>query len=124
MMHDVVLVDDDELTRELVVRRLGKTTLDVQCFDSGEIALQYFQAHTTNILLLDYRMPRQNGLEVLRELASMQHAPVARTYLCSAAPLPAAIVAEARSLGASTLPKSIYRNADQLVEICSTSAVA
>ena len=124
MMVDVVLVDDDELTRELVVRRLRKTALRLQCFDSGESALQYFQNHTTDILLLDYRMPRQNGLEFLRELARMKYSPVDRTYLCSAAPLPAAIVAEARSLGASTLPKSVYRNADQLVEICSTSAVA
>lgn len=123
MNCDVVLVDDDGLTRELVVRRLKRTALRVQCFDSGESALQYFHEHATHVLLLDYRMPRQSGLEFLRELARMRHSPVDRTFLCSAAPPPAEAIAEARSLGASILPKSVYRDADQLVEICSAPAI-
>ena len=120
MSTDLVVVDDDELTLELLGRRLRNTTVRLQCFTDGGRAIRYLRDHESDVLLVDHRMPKQSGLEVLRELAGSSGLQSTRAYLCSAVELPADIAAEAHTLGAATLSKDLYRSTSDLLELLSS----
>lgn len=64
----VVLIDDDELFRESLEQNLRDSGYDVLTFDRGEPALAYFQSNVADLVLLDWKMPEMNGIEVLRRL--------------------------------------------------------
>jgi two-component system, OmpR family, response regulator ChvI len=65
----IVLVDDDDSFRESLGLNLVDEGFDVQSFASGEPALDYFRrGGGAEAILLDWRMPGMNGLEVLRRL--------------------------------------------------------
>jgi DNA-binding NarL/FixJ family response regulator len=70
-MIRVVLVDDQTLVRH-GIRNLLALTPDVRVVaeaSDGEEALQVIPAESPDAVLLDVRMPRKTGLDVLRELA-------------------------------------------------------
>lgn len=113
-IDDVVVVDDDDLTLELIKRRLRDTPLNVRCFSDQEGALEYLDDHPTKVLLVDQRMPRQCGLEFLQELAERSGITATRAFLCSAIDLPDSIRVAARSLGVRTLNKDVYQSKEKL----------
>jgi two-component system response regulator ChvI len=65
----IILVDDDDLFRESLGLNLIDEGYSVTSFSSGEPALDYFASGgEADVVLLDWRMPGMNGLEVLRSL--------------------------------------------------------
>jgi two-component system response regulator ChvI len=65
----IVLVDDDDSFRESLGLNLVDEGFDVLNFSRGEPALEYFRGGgEADVILLDWRMPGMNGLEVLRHL--------------------------------------------------------
>jgi two-component system response regulator ChvI len=65
----VVLTDDDELFRESLGLNLADEGYDVVSFASGRDTLSYLQeGGAADVLLLDWRMPELNGIDVLRRL--------------------------------------------------------
>ena len=65
----VVLVDDDDLFRESVGRNLSEAGYEVRGFSEGSKALDWFGAEgRADLVLLDWKMPEMNGIEVLRRL--------------------------------------------------------
>ncbi|HYM04167.1 MAG TPA: response regulator transcription factor [Stellaceae bacterium] len=65
----IVLVDDDDSFRESLGLNLLDEGFAVVNFSSGAPALDYFaQGGEADVILLDWRMPGMNGLEVLRRL--------------------------------------------------------
>jgi two-component system, OmpR family, response regulator ChvI len=65
----IVLVDDDDSFRESLGLNLIDEGFAVVSFDNGAPALDYFgQGGEADVILLDWRMPGMNGLEVLRRL--------------------------------------------------------
>jgi two-component system response regulator ChvI len=65
----IVLVDDDELFRETLRFKLIEEGYEVASFSSGNGALEHFAAGgSADVVVLDWRMPGMNGLEVLRRL--------------------------------------------------------
>ena len=117
MSNDIVVVDDDSLTLDLLKRRLRNSPVRLQCFTDGQEAVQYLSSHSSDLLLVDHRMPQQSGLDVLRELAGLTGFEFTRAYLCSAVELPAEILAEARALGVRTLSKELYRDTRGLLSL-------
>lgn len=69
-MATILVVDDMEANRAVLMRRLEKFGFDVACVDSGRAALAAIARSLPDIILLDYMMPQMNGIEVLRELRS------------------------------------------------------
>ena len=68
-MTHVVLTDDDELFRESLGLNLADEGYDVVSFANGRETLSYLEAGgAADVVLLDWRMPGMNGLEVLRSL--------------------------------------------------------
>lgn len=65
----VLLVDDDDLYRDALHLHLSDAGLEVASFGAGRAGLDHLDAgNSANVILLDWRMPEMNGLEVLRQL--------------------------------------------------------
>jgi two-component system, OmpR family, response regulator ChvI len=65
----VLLIDDDDEFRESLSLNLVDEGFAVTTFANGPSALEYVAGgENAEVILLDWRMPGMNGLEVLREL--------------------------------------------------------
>src|SRR5690349_2497079 len=65
----VLLVDDDDLYRDALHMNLTDEGFEVASFSNGRAALDHLDAgNTTDAILLDWRMPEMNGLEVLHQV--------------------------------------------------------
>ena len=65
----IVLVDDDDFFRESLSLNLLDEGFAVTTFSNGPDALGYFEkGGEADVVLLDWRMPQMNGLELLRAL--------------------------------------------------------
>ena len=65
----VLIIDDDDLFRETLTENLSAAGLITIGFAEPPGALHHLtDAHTPDIILLDWRMPDMSGLEVLAEL--------------------------------------------------------
>jgi diguanylate cyclase (GGDEF)-like protein/PAS domain S-box-containing protein len=64
----LLVVDDDEASRELLARRLQRAGHEVEMASSGEEALGKVAAGAYDLVLLDRSMPRMSGVEVLNTL--------------------------------------------------------
>ncbi|BAE53105.1 response regulator transcription factor [Paramagnetospirillum magneticum] len=69
----IAIVDDDPLFRETLAGNLGDAGYGVRAWGDGEAFLADLAAQTEpDLLLLDWKMPGINGIEVLRRLRSAQ----------------------------------------------------
>ena len=67
----VLVVDDSEMNRDLLLRRLGKMDLELSEAGNGEEALKYLNDDTNekpDLILLDLNIPIMNGIEFLRTI--------------------------------------------------------
>ena len=65
----IIVVDGDEIFRESVSLHLLNERYSVKSFANGRAALDYLASGgTADIILLEWRLPGMNGLEVLRKL--------------------------------------------------------
>ncbi|MFH1458846.1 MAG: response regulator [Candidatus Omnitrophota bacterium] len=68
----VLVVDDQEVIRELFVRILGAKGYDVSTAVDGLEALEKIKAGKFDVLLVDLKMPRMGGMELLREIKKLE----------------------------------------------------
>jgi len=64
----LLVVDDDEMNREILSQRLRREGFDVVVAPDGGSALQSVRDHPFDLILLDVMMAGLNGLEVLEKL--------------------------------------------------------
>lgn len=71
-MLKILLVDDDELDRRIIVLSLKKTNLLVEIEETsdGEQATERIIENSFDCVFLDYRLPGKSGLEILQEVRS------------------------------------------------------
>ena len=62
----VLIVDDDDMNRDLLSRGLDKYNFITTSVDSGKAALEQFNVQLFDIVLLDINMPGMDGFEVLK----------------------------------------------------------
>ena len=70
-----LVVDDNEMFRDLVADQLGDVGIEAVAFESGEQALKSLTETDCDVVLLDINMPGISGLEVLRRIRQMEDAP-------------------------------------------------
>ena len=71
----VLVADDERPLRELIVRELARKGHDVDGVEDGQAAIERLADTSYDVMVLDMRMPRKTGIEVLRELAGTPDAP-------------------------------------------------
>ena len=64
----VLVVDDNEMNRDMLARRLQRKGYGVAVAHDGDLALELIRDHRFDLVLLDVMMPGLNGLEVLKIL--------------------------------------------------------
>jgi len=72
----ILLIEDDQDTRDLVTVALGALGHQVTPVGSGEEALDIFGTDTFNLVILDIGLPRLSGTEVLSTLRTTSNVPV------------------------------------------------
>jgi CheY-like chemotaxis protein len=69
----LLIVDDNEINRDVLARRLGRQGYTTAAAENGRQALEMVQTQKFDLLLLDIMMPELNGYEVLRHLKADSH---------------------------------------------------
>ena len=96
----ILVVDDNEMNRDMLARRLERAGFSVATADGGNAALERILCGNFNLVLLDIMMPDIDGLTVLkriREMYSKMELPV----IMATAKDEGSDLAEALSLGAN-----------------------
>ena len=75
-MPTIVLVDDDANILASVKMALDGEGFSTRCFTDGETALQALAEKPADIGVFDIKMPRMDGLELLRKLRQSNQMPV------------------------------------------------
>lgn len=68
----ILVAEDDGNMRKILKLYLQKEGYDVECVSDGEEVLNYFEEKTADVLLLDWMMPKKDGIETCRELRLMK----------------------------------------------------
>jgi len=70
----ILVVDDNEMNRDVLTRRLERQGHVIVPAENGERALEEVEKQPVDLILLDIMMPKLNGYEVLERLkANPQH---------------------------------------------------
>jgi CheY-like chemotaxis protein len=66
--HSILVVDDDETTRDLMVTLLSQYGAQVRAVGNVRDALQEFDAEIPEVVLADIGMPGEDGLSMIRRI--------------------------------------------------------
>jgi excisionase family DNA binding protein len=80
----ILVVDDEEAIRDLMVSALATKTRDVLTAGSGEEALEIVKRADVDLVLLDLAMPGMNGVDTFREIHALR--PVLPVMIVTAYP--------------------------------------
>lgn len=75
----ILVVDDNEMNRDMLSRRLQRHNYETVVAENGARALELMQEQTFDLVLLDIMMPKMNGYEVLehvRQDARLRQTPI------------------------------------------------
>lgn len=75
-MSVILLVEDARELAQLVRQELETNGYTVQHATDGEVALELFQRAAPDLVILDWMLPRLDGLEVLRRIRQISAVPV------------------------------------------------
>lgn len=64
----LLYIDDEDALRVLVKSQLEGEGFQVETADDGDTGIELLGKHSYDVILLDMRMPRVNGIEVLKYL--------------------------------------------------------
>jgi adenylate cyclase len=87
VMHNpprILIVDDNETNRDILLTRLGTQGYELLQAADGEEALAAARKHLPDLILLDVMMPKLNGIEVCRRLKADTTLPFMPIILCTA----------------------------------------
>ena len=70
----MLVVDDNEINRDMLRRRLERDGHTVRCAENGRQALEMLRAEDFDLVLLDILMPEMNGYQVLEAMKARPRA--------------------------------------------------
>ncbi len=70
-MARIMVIEDDDLMREMITRFLGKADYETLGAPHGEVALRLHKANPGDLIITDIIMPDKNGLETITEFRKL-----------------------------------------------------
>lgn len=61
----ILVVEDDPLSQDMLVRRLSSRGMRVATVSDGQACLDWLDSNTPDLVLLDIQLPKMSGLDVL-----------------------------------------------------------
>src|ERR1700748_2847537 len=86
-MHNpprILIVDDNETNRDILVTRLGTHGYDLKQAADGEEAIAATKDHVPDLSLLDVMMPKLDGIEACKRIKADKSLPFIPIILCTA----------------------------------------
>jgi class 3 adenylate cyclase len=80
----ILIVDDNETNRDILMARLGPQGYDLKQAADGEEALAAAKEHLPDLILLDIMMPKIDGIEVCKRIKNDATMPFTPIILCTA----------------------------------------
>jgi adenylate cyclase len=80
----ILIVDDNETNRDILVTRLGAHGYDLKQAADGEEAITATKEHQPDLILLDIMMPKLDGIEACKRLKGDPTLPFIPIILCTA----------------------------------------
>lgn len=78
-MAKILVVEDELMMRDLVVRKLVANGFDVKIAADGKEALDVWRREAPDLVLLDLIMPEMDGFEVLAQVRTEKNSGLANT---------------------------------------------
>ena len=72
----ILIVDDDPFVRELVVEYLGNNDMRVSAASSGREMFERFDREAIDLVLLDLKLPGEDGMQLARSLRERATVPI------------------------------------------------
>jgi len=72
----ILVIDDDPAVRDLVVEYLGKNDMRVTAGASGQEMFEAFDREAIDLVLLDLKLPGEDGMQLARDLRQRATVPV------------------------------------------------
>jgi len=73
MSKQILIVDDSESTREVLVYSLENAGYQIIVACDGQDALSYFDGRTIDLMLTDFHMPNLNGLDLIIKVRQIEN---------------------------------------------------
>jgi two-component system, sensor histidine kinase and response regulator len=106
----ILVVDDLDVNRRLLLDRLTVWGCQVRCVDSATQALQLLDRHTAtdfDVAILDYHMPDTNGIQLARQIRDREDTSNLPLILCTSVDVEIADRRDAKALVETTIQKPI-----------------
>jgi len=71
-MHKILLVEDNEMNRDMLMRRLKRKDYEVVIAVNGEEGVAKARSETPALILMDISLPVMDGWEATRQIKSTQ----------------------------------------------------
>ncbi len=67
-LYKILIIDDDDVLRELILKRLGKEGYNVVSAADGSTGIETILHEKPDVVLLDQKLPDMTGMEVMKEV--------------------------------------------------------
>ena len=71
MAAKILVIEDEQAVREMLFYALNKADFEVREAANGEIAFDILKKYNIDLILLDWMLPGQAGIEISKKLRSM-----------------------------------------------------
>jgi two-component system, OmpR family, response regulator len=75
-MTHVLAIDDDPSIREVVTKYLGDSEIRVTALESGRGVAEALSRHSIDLLILDLRLPGEDGMQIARRVREISRVPI------------------------------------------------
>ena len=72
----VLVIDDDPSMRQMIADYLGDNDMQVTTLASGQAIPEVMARHTIDLLILDLKMPGEDGMQIARQLRTDSDVPI------------------------------------------------
>src|ERR1700686_3783256 len=72
----VLAIDDDPSVRQMIADYLGDNDIQVTVLESGQAIADVMARHTIDLLILDLKLPGEDGMQIARNLRAGSDVPI------------------------------------------------